>query len=137
MQKMVNKLTKATKSTTNLKKTKKKDVGIEIKTPEDVYKAVSEITLNRKTEIEEDSELSNAICGLAHVAGENFMMLVKETIKTGDEKDMLLVLQLMYLKLSAEMIGKGNVELSSQIPISGYGKVRPLDTSVNTVPLYI
>lgn len=129
------------KTTTNPKKPKKKDVRMDIKTPEELYKAVSEISLNRKSEIEEDQELSNAICGLAHVAGENFMMLVKETIKTGDskvvKKDMLLVLQLMYLKLSADLMGKsGSIELSSEIPLSGYGKVTPLDTSVNTVPLY-
>jgi hypothetical protein len=137
---MQDKVKKVSKKTA--KKDKKTVAEPEINNPDNLHKAVLEISLDRKSEIEENPELSKAICALANQASDSFMDFVKPLIQTGDEtvikKDTLLVLQLMYLKLSSELMEKGkNIELSSEIKTSGYTGVKPIDTKDNNVPIYL
>lgn len=124
------------------KNAKKSKATPKLNTPDDIYKKVSDITLNRKAEIEESPELTQAICELANLAQNNFLSLVKDTIKTGDavtiKKDTLLVLQLMYLKLSSDIVSDGKpIELTSTIPTSGLGNTDPIDITKNTVQMYL
>ena len=120
------------------KKTKK--TGEPMKhTVDSLTKAVKEITTNRKMELEDDPEVSKAICDLADYVGELFLELLDKSIQSDSEankrKNMLLVLQLTYLKLSSEMIGTNSkVELTSDIPTSGYTGAKAIAS--DQAPMY-
>lgn len=109
-------------------------------TIDSLSKAVREISATRKKEVEDDTELSQALCGLADYAGTLFMSLLTETIKTpvneDKKKDMLLVLHLMYLKLSAEILEEESVlSEDSAIPLSGYIGTKPINLK-HSIPIY-
>jgi len=122
----------------NNKKTKKTEEPMN-HTVDSLTKAVKEITTSRKRELEDDPEVSKAICDLADYIGDLFLELLDKSIQSDNEtnkkKNMLLVLQLAYLKLSSQMIGINNkVELTSDIPTSGYSGIKPI--SNKQTPMY-
>ena len=112
-----------------------------VHTIDSLSKAVRDISTTRKIEIEDDQEMSKAICELADYAGDMFTKLLNEAIQnesaTERKKNKLLVLQLLFLKMSTELLGQdGKVELTSDIPISGLVGCGPICTKKDNVPLY-
>jgi len=123
---------------------KKKNVKPEkIKhTVDSLSKTVRDISANRKMEVEGDEELSAALCGLADYAGDLFLTLLRDTIKTpcdeDKKKDMLLVLHLTYLRLSAEILEEeAMMDSAGEIPISGCRGTSPVDMKKENVPMYL
>jgi hypothetical protein len=110
-------------------------------TIDSLSKAVRDISTTRKIEIEDDQELSTAICELADYAGELFTKLLNDAIQNDNaaerKKNKLLVLQLMFMKMSSELLDQeGKIELTSEIPISGLVGCGPICTKKDNVPLY-
>jgi hypothetical protein len=122
--------------------TKKKDVKPRKvqHSVDSLSKAARDISTSRKMEVEEDPELSKALCNLADYAGELFLTLLKDTIKTPSDddkkKDMLLVLHLTYLKLCAEILEEDSIT-GCDIPISGCRDMGPISTKKDSVPIYL
>jgi hypothetical protein len=104
-------------------------------------RAVRDISTSRKMELEEEPEVSLALCGLADYASNLFLQLLKDTIKTpvdeDKKKDMLLVLHLTYLKLSAEILEEETLDTNCDIPISGCRGTAPISNKKDSVPIYI
>ena len=138
-----------TKKTTTKKPVKKTDKPSPEKikvlipatdTHDSIYKAVKDISIARSVEIEiEDPERSQAICDLADLAGSTFLQIVEPSIGGSAKektKDVLLILQLMYSRISSEMLQGIPLDMTSEIPISGKGSVEPLCTKENTVQMY-
>lgn len=119
------------------KKTKKQS---EIHTVDSLTKTVKEVSTMRKIELAEDPEVSKAICDLADYAGDLFFKLLDEAIQNESDEDkkknMLLVLQLTYLKMGSKLLGKkGKIELTSEIPTSGYNGCNPIGEKTE-MPIY-
>jgi hypothetical protein len=137
----VNNMAKKTEKKKNTKVQKKvsSDSGT---SPEGLYKRAQEISLARKTEIEENTELTEGLCKLADFASGIFLSTIEPAIQSEDavakKKDLLLVLQLTYLRLCSEILEEGKkIDLSSDIPSSGYQGVEPINTEKDNVPIYI
>jgi hypothetical protein len=110
-------------------------------TVDSLSRTVRDISASRKKEVENDAEVSQALCGLADYAGALMMGLMNETLKNPNDesrkKDMLLVLHLTYLKLSAEILGEHDIDNGCDIPVSGIRDTKPIDTKKENVPIYI
>lgn len=122
-------------------KKKQKKTNKTIHNVDTLSKAVKDISASRKCEIEEDPELTQALCGLADYVGNMFLKMLNDTLKNEDaedkKKDMLLVLQLTYLKMCSDILGaEGNIEIGGNIPITGYERPKPIDNKKDNVPLY-
>jgi len=120
---------------------KKSDKKKAAYTVDSLSKVVRDISAIRKKEVENDAALSNALCGLADYAGTMFMALLNETIKTPSDmdkkKDMLLVLHLMYLKMSSEILEEEVSDADCNVPPSAEINVSPINTKKGNVPLYL
>jgi hypothetical protein len=105
-----------------------------------VCRLVKDMSVNRKKEIEHDTVLSKAICDLAEITGESFMNIVDTAIMTDDidakRKDALLVLQLMYVRISNELL-KDDETYNVMKMCKGPVKKGPIDVSRDNVPIYI
>jgi hypothetical protein len=124
---------------TNKVKKKAKSAGTK-HTVDSITKTVREISTMRKIELADDPDVSKAICDLADYAGELFYKLLDEAIQNESDvdkkKNMLLVLQLTYLKMSSQLLGNaGKIDLASEIPTSGFMGCKPIDMK-EEMPMY-
>lgn len=124
------------------KKTKKKtnknsDV---VHTVDSLTNAVRDISNTRKIELQDDPEVAKAICDLADYLGEQFFKILDEAVQNESDadkkKNMVLVLQLAYLKMSSQLLDmEGKIDLTSEIPTSGYIGCNPINMKDNP-PIY-
>lgn len=121
-------------------KSKRSKKQPETHTVDSLSKTVREVSTMRKIELAEDPAVSKAICDLADYAGDLFFKLLDEAIQNENDEDkkknMLLVLQLTYLKMGSKLLGKkGKLELTSEIPTSGYNGCNPIGEKTE-MPIY-
>lgn len=106
---------------------------------EQVYRLVKDMSVNRKKEIEHNTELSQAICDLADITGDSFLKIVDTAITSNDidvkRKDALLVLHLMYLRICNDLL-KDDEEYNIMKMYKPVNRKGPIDTSEDNVPIY-
>jgi hypothetical protein len=114
----------------------------QVHTMDTLAKTVRDISVSRKQELVENQELATLLCGLADYGGDLMRSILEESIMTEDmdikKKDMLLVIQLMYMKLCSEILEHdGELKSGDTIPTSGYGSIEPIDNKKESVPIYL
>jgi hypothetical protein len=141
---MKDKITMTTKPKNKQSKQKKatKDNSPRVFTSEEMFTKVRDISIARKMEILDNPELKEAICEFVDKLGEDILAIMEPAIQSGSptdiQKDKLLILHLLHLRLCGEVLEMGHkIDSESDIPTSGILGVCPINTKDNTVQMYL